>query len=66
MARTEPWRVTDEFWEKVRPLIPPAPSHKKGGRRRMDDREAFAAMIYVLRTSCRAHSIRGGATPFRR
>src|ERR671915_1105832 len=50
MARTEPWRVTDEFWEKVRPLIPPAPSHAKGGRRRMDGREAFAAMIYVLRT----------------
>ncbi len=50
MARTEPWRVSDEFWEKVEPLIPPAPSHAKGGRSRMDDREAFAAMIYVLRT----------------
>src|SRR3954453_6641445 len=50
MARTEPWRVSDEFWEKVRPLIPPTPSHAKGGRRRMDDRQAFAAMIYVLRT----------------
>jgi len=50
MARTEPWKVSDEFWEKVEPLIPPAPSHKKGGRTRMDDREAFAAMIYVLRT----------------
>ncbi len=48
MARTEPWRVSDEFWEKVEPLIPPAPSHAKGGRTRMDDREAFAAMIYVL------------------
>ena len=50
MARTEPWRVSDEFWEKVRPLIPPTPSHAKGGRTRMDDRQAFAAMIYVLRT----------------
>jgi transposase len=50
MARTKPWKVTDEFWEKVRPLIPPAPSHAKGGRTRMDDRDAFAAMIYVLRT----------------
>jgi putative transposase len=50
MARTEPWRVSDEFWEKVQPLIPPTPSHAKGGRTRMDDREAFAAMIYVLRT----------------
>ncbi len=50
MARTKPWKVSDEFWEKVEPLIPPAPSHKKGGRTRMDDRDAFAAMIYVLRT----------------
>ena len=50
MARTEPWRVSDEFWEKVQPLIPPTPSHAKGGRTRMDDRQAFAAMIYVLRT----------------
>ncbi len=50
MARTKPWTVTDEFWEKVEPLIPSAPSHAKGGRRRMDDRQAFSAMIYVLRT----------------
>ena len=50
MARTEPWKVSDEFWEKVEPLIPPAPSRKKGGRTRMDDRKAFSAMIYVLRT----------------
>jgi putative transposase len=50
MARTEPWKVSDEFWEKVEPLIPPAPSHAKGDRTRMDDRDAFAAMIYVLRT----------------
>jgi putative transposase len=50
MARTKPWTVSDEFWEKVEPLIPPAPSRAKGGRTRMDDRKAFAAMIYVLRT----------------
>jgi len=50
MARTEPWKVSDEFWEKVEPLIPPAPSHKKGGRTRMDERKAFSAMIYVLRS----------------
>src|ERR671928_2136416 len=50
MARTKPWTVSDEFWQKVKPLIPPAPSHKKGGRTRMDDRKAFSAMIYVLRT----------------
>jgi len=50
MARTKPWTVSDEFWQRVEPLIPPAPSHAKGGRPRMPDRKAFEAMIYVLRT----------------
>lgn len=50
MARTKPWEVSDEVWERVRPLIPAAPSHAKGGRRRMDDRKAFEALVYVLRT----------------
>ncbi len=50
MARTRPWEVRDEVWEKVEPLIPAAPSHAKGGRPRMDDRGAFEAIVYVLRT----------------
>ena len=50
MARTKPWEVSAEVWERVRPLIPAAPSHAKGGRRRMDDRKAFEASVYVLRT----------------
>src|SRR5258708_40028940 len=50
MARTKPWEVSDAWWEQVRPLIPPAPSHAKGGRRRMEDRKAFEAIVYVLRT----------------
>ena len=50
MARTKPWEVSDEVWERIRPLFPAAPSHVKGGRRRMDDRKAFEAIVYVLRT----------------
>jgi putative transposase len=50
MARTKPWTVSDEFWERVEPLVPPAPSHAKGGRPRMPNRKAFEAMIYILRT----------------
>ena len=50
MPRTRPWEVSDELWEQVRPLIPPAPSHAKGGRPRLDDRQAFEAIVYVLRT----------------
>jgi putative transposase len=50
MARTHPWKVSDELWERAEPLIPPAPSHAKGGRPRMPDRQAFEAIVYVLRT----------------
>jgi len=42
--------VSEEVWEKVKPLIPAAPSHAKGGRPRMEDRKAFEAIVYVLRT----------------
>ncbi len=47
MARTYPWEVSDELWEHVKPLIPLAPLHAKGGRPRMDDRKAFEAIIYA-------------------
>jgi putative transposase len=50
MARTRPWEVSDELWEHVRPLIPERPPHPKGGRPAADDREMFAAIVYVLRT----------------
>jgi putative transposase len=50
MPRTRPWEVTDELWEHVQPLIPRAPSHAKGGRPRLEDRRAFEAIVYVLRT----------------
>lgn len=48
--RTEPWAVSDELWAKVEPLIPPAPSHRKGGRTRASDRQMCSAIVYLLRT----------------
>lgn len=50
MARTYPWKVSDALWERVKPLIPVRPPHPKGGRPAADDRQMFAAIIYVLRT----------------
>jgi len=38
------------LWEQVEPLILPTPSHAKGGRPRISDRQAFTAIVYVLRT----------------
>ncbi len=50
MPRTQPWKVSDELWELVEPLLPPPPSHAKGGRPRMAYRQAFETIVYVLRT----------------
>ena len=50
MARTKPWTVSDELWARVEPLVPPAPSHAKGGKPRIPDRAVFTAIVYVLRT----------------
>ena len=59
MARLRLWEISDELWTKIEPLVPPAPprdpaktyQRKLGaGRKPMPDRQAFAAMVYVLRT----------------
>ena len=50
MKRTRPWELSDEVWERVRPLIPERPPHPKGGRPAEDDRQMLSAILYVLRT----------------
>jgi hypothetical protein len=55
MARTYPWKVSDELWEHVEPLIPPALSHAKGGRPRMSDRQAFTAIVYGVICEIRSY-----------
>jgi len=42
--------IPDELWEKIQPLLPEEPPKPKGGRPRMDDRQAMTAIFYVLRT----------------
>mgnify|MGYP002402643803 CR=1 FL=1 len=50
MKRTKPWELSDEAWERVRPLIPERPAHPKGGRPAQSDRQMLSAILYVLRT----------------
>jgi len=52
------WKIGDELWEQVEPLVPALPPRPKGGRPRMDNRRAFEAMLYVLR-----HNIHWKALP---
>jgi putative transposase len=48
--RTYPTDLTDEQWQEIEPLIPPA---KAGGRpRKTNMREVLNAINYALRTGC--------------
>ena len=44
--------VSDELWAIVEPLLPPPPRPPYGGRHRtISDRNCFAAIVYMARTS---------------
>jgi transposase len=60
MSTLKSWTVSDALWERVAPLIP---KHERargrkykrrpgGGRKPMEPRRVFAAIVYVLRTGC--------------
>lgn len=45
--------VPDGLWEIVEPLIPPSPVRRQGGgRRRVEDRAVFTAVVFVLTSGC--------------
>lgn len=60
MAAIKSWTVSDALWERVAPLIPKPkrPKGRKykrrpgGGRKPMEPRRVFEAIVYVLRTGC--------------
>ena len=60
-SRLASWEVSDEFWSRVEPLLPPTPGRDKtqhyaraagAGRKRKEARLVFEAIVYVLRTGC--------------
>lgn len=60
-ARLASWEVSDAFWQRVEPLLPPPtarPTNRKyrrkpgGGRKPIEPRTVFEAIVYVLRTGC--------------
>ena|ERR1039457_3360644 len=58
MIQKQSWKITDEFWEEVKDLIPerlrdPNKEYKRatgGGRKPMEARKILEAIFYVLRT----------------
>lgn len=55
------WRISDELWEKIEPLIPkPVDNHPLGCHRpRVPDRDAMNAILFVLRTGCQWNALDG-------
>lgn len=59
------WEISDSFWEAVKPLIPQhvrdkGRSYKRlsgGGRKPLDSRKVFTAILYVLRTGIQWKSL---------
>jgi transposase len=66
--------VPDDLWERVAPLLPPAPERRRRhpGRLRVPDRVALAGVLYVLRTGVAWRDVPGetvgcsGVTAWRR
>lgn len=47
------WRISDELWTQIAPLIPPGKPHPLGCHNpRVPDRAALDAILFVLRTGC--------------
>lgn len=44
------WKVRDELWEAVEPMLPAQEPSPKGGRPRVEDRVCFNAIVFVLFT----------------
>jgi transposase len=52
------WRIPDELWERIQPLLPPLKPHSLGCHRpRVDDRRAMDAIFFVLRTGCQWNAL---------
>jgi transposase len=58
-AKKNRYRVSDELWKKIEPLLP---KHKNthrfgGGRPRVPDRRAMDGIFFVLRTGCQWNAL---------
>ena len=53
------WKISDELWKKMAPLIPDhKTSHPLGAhRKRVDNRAAMDAIFFVLRTGCQWNAL---------
>jgi len=51
------WRIPDELWERIEPLLPRVRKSKKGGRPPVAQRPVLDGIFYVLRTGCQWNAV---------
>jgi len=57
-AYADKWRIPDELWKRIEPLLPPRKPHLLGCHNpRVDDRRAMDAIFFVLRTGCQWNAL---------
>lgn len=49
-GKKERWRLTEEQWTKIEPLLPQPEASRRGGRPFIDTRATFEGLFWVLRT----------------
>lgn len=52
MELVDSFSLPDELWIRIKPLLPDRRISPGGGRPAMDQRTAFTALFYILRTGC--------------
>jgi transposase len=46
------WRISDDLWQRIEPLLPVYRRSRQGGRKRVMLRPVMDGIFYVLRTGC--------------
>ena len=60
VAKDDGWRIPDELWEKMEPLLPPPKPHPLGVHNpAVPPRDAMNGIFFVLRTGCQWNALNG-------
>jgi transposase len=60
VSKDEGWRLSDEMWGRIEPLLPARKAHPLGCHNpRVPDRQAMNAILFVLRTGSQWNSLNG-------
>ncbi|AKB65782.1 Mobile element protein [Methanosarcina mazei S-6] len=51
------YEISNELWNKIKPLLPLPKPKKKPGRPRKDDKRILSGIFYLLRTGCQWKSL---------